>query len=383
MLNCFGGALYTLDEATSQLKLRSSWGLSPDRLEQPARPLATALADLEALLGHAVALSTTQSFRPWNVPEICEAALCVPVSSPTTPLGTLWFFCDKSRDFTSAQTNLAEVIAGRLASELDRALLLHEQVQALTVLRQIETASRQQQHALATTPPSLDGWDIAGWTCQAAALGGAIHEWRMIADGRLAVFLADCGDGGIAGALTAAAIRTALCSECEHLSVARSASREGQRPHDAVSVLTRLHHLLSATSAGDQWVGAVLAIIDPVRGEIELASAGRPTVLVINSDGHNAIARPALPLGLLDPSSIQALKVNLAAGDALVMCTRGVVETGDEQGRPLDEAALSRTLWQARARTANELIEVLCDRQEAHAVSPNQMDRSVVVIKQR
>ena len=383
MLNCFGGALYTLDEATSQLKLRSSWGLSPDRLEQPARPLATALADLEALLGHAVALSTTQSFRPWNVPEICEAALCVPVSSPTTPLGTLWFFCDRSRNFTSAQTNLAEVIAGRLASELDRALLLHEQVQAVSVLRLIEPASRQQQHALATTPPSLDGWDIAGWTCQAAALGGAVHEWRMLADGRLGVFVADCGDGGMAGALTAAAIRGALCSECDHLSIARAANLENQTPHDARAVLVRLHDLLSATSAGDQWAGAALAIVDPARGEIELAAAGRPTALVLNADEHNTLLRPALPLGLVEPSSIQAVQTKLATGDALVLYTRGFVEAGNEQGRPLDEASMARVLVQARSRTANELIEVLCDRQEAHAVRPNQMDRSVVVIKRR
>ena len=65
------------------------------------------------------------------------------------------------------------------------------------------------------------------------------------------------------------------------------------------------------------------------------------------------------------------------------MHSRGFVEAGDEQGRPLDEAALSRVLWEARDRAANELIEVLCDRQEAHAVRPNQTDRAAVVIKRR
>ena len=49
-------ALYLLDEATTELKLRCSWGLPFDRLAAPARPLQGAVADLEALLGHAVVL---------------------------------------------------------------------------------------------------------------------------------------------------------------------------------------------------------------------------------------------------------------------------------------------------------------------------------------
>ena len=44
-------ALYLLDDATSQLKLRSCWGLPRSRLLEPARPLEGSLADLEALLG--------------------------------------------------------------------------------------------------------------------------------------------------------------------------------------------------------------------------------------------------------------------------------------------------------------------------------------------
>jgi serine phosphatase RsbU (regulator of sigma subunit) len=382
MLDCFAGALYTLDEATSQLKLRSSWGLPADRLSQPARPLATALADLEALLGHAIALANTESFRPWNVPEVCQAAVCVPVSSPTMPLGTLWFFCDRSRDFTAAQTNLAEVIAGRLATELDRALLLHEQVQAIGVLKQIEAASRQQQHALATVAPPIEGWEVAGWTAQTAALGGAVHEWRALPDGRLVLLVADCGDGGIAGALTAAALCSALCSECDHFCADRDHSRHEQS-NDARAILLRLHELLAAASAGDQWAGAALAIVDAARGEIEIASAGRPTALVLKGDAPASLLLPTLPLGLVEPSSIRAMRTKLAPAETLVMYTRGFVEAGDEQGRPLDEAALSRVLWQARERTANELIEILCDRQEAHALRPGELDRSAVVIKRR
>jgi GAF domain-containing protein len=121
---CQAAALYMLDNATTTLKLRASFGLPIERLMQPPRPLKGAIADLEALLGHAVALERASAFGPWRVPEEFAAALCVPVSSPTIPLGTLWFFSNHPRDFTDRQTNVAELVAGRLAAELERATLL-------------------------------------------------------------------------------------------------------------------------------------------------------------------------------------------------------------------------------------------------------------------
>ena len=62
-IGCQAAALYLLDPATTELKLRSSWGLPRKRLTDPARPLRGALADLEALLGHAVVLTDDRVAR--------------------------------------------------------------------------------------------------------------------------------------------------------------------------------------------------------------------------------------------------------------------------------------------------------------------------------
>ena len=378
LLDCEAAALYTLDEATSELKLRSSYGLPFERLEQPARPLATALADLEALLGHAVALENMLTLRPWNVPEPCEAAVCVPVSSPTMPLGTLWFFAQSPRPFTSEQTNLAELVAGRLAAELDRALLLHEQMQAVSVQRQLDQASRMQQHSLSQPSPAVDGYEIAGWTSQAAALGGAFHEWRMLADGHLAFVVADACDGGVAGALVANAVRAAL-RECLDTC------------DEPAQILTRLHESLLDGGAGDQWIGIALAVLSPQTGEVSIVSAGRPSALRLATQGPELLLQPSLPLGLEDgadesadagaATDFRVKRRRLEPRDSLLLYNRGFIEAGDEQGRPLSETALAQSLILARDRSPNELIDLLCDRQEAHALVPSQLDRAVVVIQ--
>ena len=67
-------ALYLLDEATTELKLRSAWGLPFNRLVDGPRPLKGAVADLEALLGHAVVLSEPGMAQTWRVLE--ERKVC-------------------------------------------------------------------------------------------------------------------------------------------------------------------------------------------------------------------------------------------------------------------------------------------------------------------
>ena len=76
-IGCQSAGLYLLDEATTSLKLRSSWGLPPQRLLAPPRPLRGAVADLEAMLGHAVVLEDAQLLDHWQPPEKVLSAACV------------------------------------------------------------------------------------------------------------------------------------------------------------------------------------------------------------------------------------------------------------------------------------------------------------------
>ena len=148
-IGCQAAALYLLDPATTELKLRSSWGLPRKRLLEPARPLRPALADLEALLGHAVVMNDPTLFDYWKVPEQgYRSCVCVPISSPSMPLGTLWIFCDRVRDFNDAETNIAEVVAGRLAADLERETLVDEAVVTRNESSQIARAHRNQQEQL-------------------------------------------------------------------------------------------------------------------------------------------------------------------------------------------------------------------------------------------
>ena len=203
-VGCQAAALYLLDEDTSHLKLRSCWGLSRDRLLDPARPLRGAIADLEALLGNAVVLEDTQRMQPWKSPEEgYAAAACVPIATSTTLLGTFWVFSTTGRDFDDQQTNLLEIVAGRLAADLEREMLLREGIDGAKLKRQLAAAERLQQDQLPAIAPQVEGWDLAGWATQAQTLGGGFFDWFCLDDGRLAIALGSAAGRGMESALTA------------------------------------------------------------------------------------------------------------------------------------------------------------------------------------
>ncbi|MCA9064826.1 MAG: GAF domain-containing protein, partial [Planctomycetaceae bacterium] len=209
-------ALYLLDDATSELKLRAQWGLPSLRFLQPARPLRGAVADLEALTGHAVVLQDAQLQSHWNVPENYASAVCIPVASPESLLGTLWFYADEVRDYSDADTQLLEIIAGRLAVELERRVLLqeaHRSTEDRELATQVE--AWHQERAL-LTPPRINGWQVAATTVESGRMRGDFHCWRIDQQDRL--WLASAAMAGppvkctLSATLLQGAVQAALAS---------------------------------------------------------------------------------------------------------------------------------------------------------------------------
>lgn len=126
ILDCDAASLYLLDSTKNTLKMRSCWGLPEERLLDPPRLLHDSLADLEAMLGQAVVLNEDYLLEAWPTPETFPASVCVPVASPMSIIGTLWFFSNEKREFDERDLRLMEILTGRIAAELERAALLRE-----------------------------------------------------------------------------------------------------------------------------------------------------------------------------------------------------------------------------------------------------------------
>jgi sigma-B regulation protein RsbU (phosphoserine phosphatase) len=370
-IHCEAAALYLLDESTSTLKLRAMWGLPPSKLLEPARQLRGAVADLEALVGHAVVLEDTSLLPHWRCPEEdFAAAVCVPVSTSSTPLGTLWLFSKTQRDFSDSQTNLAEIIAGRLAADLEREMLLTVGASAKQNDRQLEVAARWQQDRLPSVVPLLTEFEVSGWTQQARSVGGDFHDWTVLPDGRLALSVGDAQGSPLQASLNAAAVQAAL------------RAHTGYR-HTAKDLISRLNDTLWQGSAGDQFASFAYAIVNPETGEIDLALAGTVAALLIREEAREIFAADGAPLGTGIEPPLKTLITTLEPGESLVLLSNGVRTATDQAGLRIGEAVMAATLRRHWCEPAESLAGWLRRLLERAGSSQLEDDRTVLVCKRR
>jgi serine phosphatase RsbU (regulator of sigma subunit) len=367
-VGCSSAALYLLDDATTELKMRSSWGLPFDRMTAPARPLRGAVADLEALLGHAVVLNDKNLLETWNAPENYPAAACLPVSTPTTLLGTLWVFCDNLRDFNDRETNLLEVIAGRLAADLERETLLRASVETAELQRQVANAERLQRNRLPTIAPLLDGWQMCGRSRQADILGGAFHDWFSLPKGLLAAAIGRAAERGLVGAINADAVMSALRSHAQHR------SQPERILHDA-------NLTLWTGSAGDRHVTGLLGLIDPATGRVRCSSAGRPSVLWLRADGWQSLSQDAPKLGESPEAAFLQFGCELRPGEALVLWTAGSHDESAAADRRRFETGLAERLQSQLDIPADQLLATAATLLDGGRAPKEPQDRALLVVK--
>jgi phosphoserine phosphatase RsbU/P len=360
-VGCNAAGLYLLDDATTHLKLRCSYGLPVDRLAAPPRPLNGAIADLEALLGHAVVLDDTTLMQTWNVPEDFPSAVCVPVATPTTLLGTLWVFCNERRDFNDCETNILELVTGRLASDLEREMLMRAGVDGAKLKKQVAAAERLQRNELPAIAPLLDGWDVAGWTAQAENVGGAFHDWFCLPDGLLAVAVGRAEEQGIAGALTANSVKTALRS---HARYHRLAER----------ILQQVNLTLWTGSAGDQRVTLFHALVETSTGRVCWSSAGGAAVLLLHGDGWQSLSRSSGQLGEGPEAEFERFAYELRPGEALIVFA-------DNSADAAAEKTLVDALKTKPDLSAAELVAAARSALDAQIPAHEAHDYSILAIK--
>jgi hypothetical protein len=367
-VGCQAAALYLLDSATTELKLRSSWGLPRRRLTEPARPLRPALADLEALLGHAVVLVEPALFDYWKVPEKDYAAcVCVPIASPSMPLGTLWVFCNRPREFSEAETNILEVVAGRIASDLERETLVDQAITARDQSQQIAAAQRLQQEQLPRIAPLVEGWDVAAATFHAGQLGGTFYDWFALADGSLSLLAGDVEQSGVEGALTASTLRGA-------------ARAFGPKRKAADRLLETANSILWTTSAGNARAGLFHAIVENHASSLEFAAAGPIRVLALGADRFMALGGPSASLGREEVVRLAAKRHAVGAGECVLVYGMTFLGEADEEVLAALDQRLALALEPRLREGVDELVGVAGEILQSY-VSTEPADRLVVLLK--
>ena len=345
-VGCQAAAAYLLDDDTRHLKLRSCWGLPQERLLDPPRLLQGATADLEALVGHAVILKDRSCMPDWLSPQSYQAAVCVPISSPSVPLGTLWVFSDEARTFDQQQSNIVELVAGRISAELEREVLLQQQINAHRQDQQWHHALAWQENRLPRNAPLLKDWHIAADTSQANHIGGDFYDWNIFSDNRFAVLVGDAAGSTIEAALTAATVQASLRAHMESL------PETGQ-------LLNQVNRLLWTGCTGDQFASLFYALIDPQTGKLQYSAVGDVAGILVQKSRVRWLTANPLALGTQETSEYETVVEPMQSGDTLVLFSEGFLAPHRQHGQQVIQDSLETLLRQLGNASAPEIVDAL------------------------
>ncbi|MBK1721821.1 SpoIIE family protein phosphatase [Thiocystis violacea] len=184
-------------------------------------------------------------------------------------------------------------------------------------------------------------------------LSGDFVDYFHIDPRHLGFFIADVSGHGVSSAFVTVLLKSFVQRALERL------HQDGdQRVLEPLRMLETLNaHLLE--QAIDKYLTIFYGVIERRTGQIRYANGGHfPSPMLVERDEARFLAGRAMPIGLFPSPELDAGTLDLAPGNALILCSDGVLET--TPGESLD-ARLRRLIEAVKERvaTATELVERL------------------------
>lgn len=249
--------------------------------------------------------------------------------------------------------------------------LVATEAQKEAIEKELEIARRVQKSLLPADSSSNaegNGVEFSTHFSPSAAIGGDYFDVLPLADGRLAVVIADVSGHGLSAGLRMAMLKAGLQILVE----------QGRDPEE---ILRRLDRLVRSSGEARAFVTATLALLDPATGVLEIINAGHPPTYLVRGGAAEEIALPGAPLGGIGGRYGRAER-QLRPGDIVVWLSDGLIEATDRQAEPFGYEKVQPAL--APATSAQDARDRLLRAVAAHcAGQPAEDDQTLVVMRFR
>lgn len=260
-----------------------------------------------------------------------QSEMAVPIVSAGRAVGVINLESDVEGFYEERDLRVAELVAGHVASALVNARLHRREIRDMQVQHELEVAREIQLGLLPGRRLKLDQVAIDATNVPSSTVGGDYYDFVRIDERHLALVIADVSGHGLSAALLMASMRTGV-----HMLL--------DRPREPDEIASRLNRLLYEASPANQYVTAVIALLDVETGDMRFCNAGHLPPLVVGPARQQSLYGGGRPLGMFADTTYVTHALRLARGETVVFLTDGLTELRDGDGCELGREPIAATV---------------------------------------
>lgn len=362
-------AFFLLNPSTQFLSLRAAYQLGTEQVPLHTRELKSGNPDLRALTAGPVVLDRGDARGDSFLPRDVQSALCVPVAAEAVPLGTIWVYDRRVREFSDRQIHVLQSIAIQTAAVLERMVLLRESKTQHRLTRELRMASETQQDDSLIEPVRDPRFEVASHCVSAHELGGDLCETLPLSENRTGITVGDASGNSIPAALVMATVRGAL----------RTLQVED---HDVADVLKRVNKALHSLTHSQNFMSMFYGVLDAEKHTLIYSNAGHCNPIFIRNDEVQTLESHGLLLGVLGDTEYNYSVIDLQPGDILVFYSDGISEAMNHSKELFRSKGIIEATRESLPGSAADVLEEIWGRAEAHCDGSSLPDdRTLMVIK--
>ncbi|HUP45036.1 MAG TPA: SpoIIE family protein phosphatase [Thermoanaerobaculia bacterium] len=297
-----------------------------------------------------------------------RSILASPVMIGNSVVGLLYVdYLFAQRAISADDVRLVGQIAGFAAKKLETTQLREEAIEKRLMDEELKTASSIQRRLLPAAPAGIDGYSFAGRNQACRTVSGDYYDFAVRPDGRVYFVIGDVSGKGVTAGLMMAGLQVAF----------RIFSKNDPDP---ATLVTQLNLALREILPRSKFVTLFLGRLDTTTGVVEYANAGHTPPLWVRRHAVEEIVAGDLLLGVVSAAEYVNRRIQLEAGDSLVLFTDGVSEAQNAAGSELGPEELAGAfsgLHGADAATvANRVSELVL----SHAGDTEALDDDVTIV---
>ena len=364
-----------LDEENSELKMRSTYGLSEEYRNKGAVSKNDTVIKA-AFAGEAVVLDDMRvdgrvKYRQATLKEGLVSQLTVAMRFRTTDIGVLRLYSPEPRRFDEDDIGLARAVASQCALAITNAKLYARAIENTYITEQMRLAGLIQRRMIPQKAPQTAGLDIAATYIPCFDVGGDFYDFLQISDNCIGVAIADVMGKGIPAAIMMSLFRA---------SVRAYADTSGGKA--IKEIVTQLNKTACRECRDGEFVTLFYAIIDTKQKTITYCNCGHEPAILIREAHTTDLEKGGLVLGVDQQVEYDIETINLKDGDTLLFYTDGLIDAPNFDDQLWGRENLLETAKKFTIGSAEHIVKnILRYRRRFVGLARQVDDTSIIVVK--